>query len=102
MKRTFEVQNLPRGMIFDKEIEEEDGTELVSRPGTVDTRRTTITTGTNESKDLERGLESQASFENIDVEAGTRHLGTGLDKRKSSARSVNEGELMSPRSPGWV
>lgn len=64
-----------RVMGFDKDIGEEDGTELVTRPGK---------------------SEQRPSYDN----AGD-HLSPDLDQ-KSSARSVNEGELMSPKSSDWV
>ncbi|KAF7945312.1 hypothetical protein EAE96_010088 [Botrytis aclada] len=93
MMKTFDVSSSHRGMGFDKEIEEEDGTELVSRQAT----RSEAGTG-----DAERGLENTPSYESRE---DGEHLSPPHDQngaRLSSARSINDGMLMSPRSPGWV
>ncbi|QSZ32616.1 hypothetical protein DSL72_002195 [Monilinia vaccinii-corymbosi] len=73
MHKTFEVVSTHRGM----GSAEEDGTELVTRPGT-------------------NGLEQKPSHD-ISSAHATSDLG-----QKSSAWSLSEGELVSPRCPSWV
>lgn len=93
MMKTFDVSSSHRGMGFEKEIEEEDGTELVSRQAT----RSEAGTG-----DVERGLENTQSYESREDGEHLRPPHDQNGSRLSSARSINEGVLMSPRSPGWV
>ncbi|TEY49541.1 hypothetical protein BOTCAL_0284g00060 [Botryotinia calthae] len=93
MMKTFDVTSSHRGMAFDKEIEEEDATELVSRQAT----RSEAGTG-----DVERGLENTQSYESRE---DGEHLSPPHEQnssRLSSSRSINDGLVMSPRSPGWV
>ncbi|ESZ93409.1 hypothetical protein SBOR_6202 [Sclerotinia borealis F-4128] len=112
MKKTFDVVSNHRGMAFDREIdEEEDGTELVSRLGTagggedreIDEEDGAEMVGrlSTKEREMEMELEQKSSYDHLGDD-----LSPGLDldqkSRKSSARSVNEGVLMSPRSPGWV
>ncbi|CAD6452319.1 1d51a128-50f8-45a5-af4c-dc505450d2dd [Sclerotinia trifoliorum] len=81
MKKTFEVVSNQRGGGrggFDAEMGEEDGTELVHRPGTKDS-------------------EQRVSFEYLGS-----HLSSPLDGKGSQGSVDDEGELGSPRNRGWV
>ncbi|KAF7859673.1 hypothetical protein EAF04_008752 [Stromatinia cepivora] len=81
MKKTFEVVSNHRGLGYGTEIGEEDGTELVNRPGT-------------------KNSEQRPSYDHLGDHLSP-NLSPNLD-RKGSARSVNEGEVIRPRSRDWV
>lgn len=84
------------GMGFDKHTEEgeDDGTELVGRSHA----RTETGTGTDVSVEAHAADTSHTSHTLGDDSA------RDLEHKRSmrSMRSMNEGVLMTPRSPGWV